>query len=489
MLGASKGDGRMPTSTSSAIAQWVEQNLRVPSSHLQRVSQKYYNLELIMQSKILMEAVLECIPVGIEVVDENGTIVYINKNFETLSGVKRNIKLGKNIFDTNPTGVLAQALKSQTEIYDVLTFAQESKVGAFGNASAIFSEGKLIGAIAALRDVSEIIHLARKYAQVIYTPPKLPDTEVPKYTFSDIVGSSKAIGKAVQLSKKVATTDVTVLLEGENGTGKELFAHSIHAGSSRFKKPFLKINCAAIPENLLESELFGYEHGAFTGASKFKAGIFELADDGSLFLDEIGDMPIMLQAKLLRVLQEREIRRLGGSKTISVDVRIIAATNKDLKQMVAKGLFREDLYYRLNIFSIMIPSLRERIDDLEELSMYFIAKHNQKLKKHIEGIKPEVLEALCQYQWPGNVRELENVIEYAMITTENVFIGLDDIKTRVPIPKTYKGIPTILTIEEMERHMIERALEIYGDSLEGKKQAASALGISLATLYNKLRKQ
>ena len=473
---------------SSAIAQWVEQNLRVPPSHLQRISKRYDRIDLMIQSKKLMEAVLESIPVGIEVVDANGTVVYINRCFETLSGINRNTRLGKNIFDTNPNGILAQALKSQTGIHDVLTFARESKVGAIGNASAIFSDGKLIGAITALREVSEVMHLARKYAQVIYTPPKLPEREIPKYNFSDIIGSSKATTETVRLAKKVATSDATVLLEGENGTGKELFAHSIHAGSSRFNKPFLRINCAAIPENLLESELFGYEHGAFTGASKSKAGIFELAHEGSLFLDEIGDMSPLLQAKLLRVLQEHEIRRLGGSKTISVDVRIIAATNRDLKQMVLKGVFREDLYYRLNVFSLRIPSLRERIDDIEELSHHFIAKHNLRFKKHIRGIETEALDAFCQYLWPGNVRELENVIEYAIIATDSDMIGVNDIKAKIQTPQAPKNQSVMLTIEEMEKRMIEKALKIYGDTMEGKKQAASALGISLATLYNKLRK-
>ncbi len=474
--------------TSSAIAQWVEENLRVPPSHLQRISKRYDRIDLMIQSKKLMEAVLESIPVGIEVVDANGTVVYINRCFETLSGINRHTRLGKNIFNTNPTGILAQALKSQTGIHDVLTFARESKVGAIGNASAIFSDGKLIGAITALREVSEVIHLARKYAQVIYTPPKLPEQEVPKYNFSDIIGSCRETAETVRLAKKVATSDATVLLEGENGTGKELFAHSIHAGSSRFNKPFLRINCAAIPENLLESELFGYEHGAFTGASKSKAGIFELANEGSLFLDEIGDMSLLLQSKLLRVLQEHEIRRLGGSKTISVDVRIIAATNRDLKQMVVKGAFREDLYYRLNVFSLRIPALRERIDDIEALSHHFIAKHNLRSKKHIEGIETEALDAFYHHRWPGNVRELESVIEYAIIATDNHMIGVNDIKAKIPISQAPKCQTALLTIDEMERRMIERALELFGDSMDGKKQAAAALGISVATLYNKLRK-
>ena len=280
----------------------------------------------------------------------------------------------------------------------------------------------------------------------------------------------------------------TVLIEGENGTGKELIAHSIHDSSNRSNNPFFRVNCAAIPEQLLESEFFGHEKGAFTGASKTKVGIFELVNGGTLFLDEIDDMPLLLQSKLLRVLQEGEFRRIGGSETIRVDVRIITATNRDLKQMVSKGDFQEDLYYRINVITLRVPSLRERGEDILELANFFIKKYNKKFRKTIQGLEQSAVRALYVHHWPGNVRELENVIEYAILTTDTAMLSLENIMVKIPTSINPNNTDEIIPLHEMENQLIRKAIHIYGDSLEGKKQAAQALGISLATLYNKLKK-
>ena len=242
-----------------------------------------------------------------------------------------------------------------------------------------------------------------------------------------IIGESPAIQDLYAILERVADTPTTVLITGESGTGKELVARALHDNSGRRDRPFIKVNCAAIPKDLMESELFGYERGAFTGAVGSKPGRFELASGGTLFLDEIGEIPNEMQVKLLRVLQESEFERVGGIKTIRVDVRLVAATNRDLKKEIASGTFREDLFYRLNVVPITLPALRERKSDVPHLVSHFIAKFNARLKKSVEGIEPEALERLTGYAWPGNIRELENVIERAVLFADGVRIRVDDL--------------------------------------------------------------
>ncbi len=255
----------------------------------------------------------------------------------------------------------------------------------------------------------------------------MPAVPTPKEARYGIIGESPKILDVYDILQRVADTPTTVLVTGESGTGKELVARALHENSSRRDKPFIKVNCAAIPKDLMESELFGYERGAFTGAVASKPGRFELATTGTLFLDEIGEIPNEMQVKLLRVLQESEFERVGGIKTIHVDVRLVAATNRDLKKEIASGSFREDLYYRLNVVPIALPALRERRSDIPHLCRYFIAKFNARLKKGVEGIEPEAMERLAAYGWPGNIRELENVIERAVLFADGARIRLDDL--------------------------------------------------------------
>ncbi|WP_278342489.1 sigma-54 interaction domain-containing protein [Parageobacillus thermoglucosidasius] len=476
----------------SSIQKWIEvlstQKHSVTPSDLSKLLEDLLRVQQMEQTNQLLSALLECLPEGIEITDADGNILYVNENLEKITGIKNSMRLGKNIFDVNPNSLLVKALTERKEISDSLTTAPEMNKEVVATASPIFSNGKLIGAMVLIRDITQVIQLAKQLKQTTKYLHEMYNKNSTRYSFSDILGKSSNIQSVIQLAKKVAPTDSTVLIEGENGTGKELFAHSIHAASLRCDKPFLRVNCAAIPEQLLESEFFGHEKGAFTGAIKTKVGIFELASGGTLFLDEIGDMPLSLQAKLLRVLQEGEIRRIGGSDTIKVDVRIIAATNRDLKQMVNQGLFREDLYYRLNVITLRIPSLRERTEDIPELVEFFIRKYNKKTGKMVKGIEPEAIQALRQHSWPGNVRELENVIEYAILTAEGEMISLENITPKIPIPANNYVSDEIMSLEAMERRLIEKALTIYGDTLQGKKQAAEALGISLATLYNKIKK-
>ncbi len=305
------------------------------------------------------------------------------------------------------------------------------------------------------------------------------------HRFADIVGKSNALNAVLDQVEVVAPTESTVLLLGETGTGKELFARAILNYSSRANRPFVKLNCAAIPSGLLESELFGHEKGAFTGAVSQKIGRFELANGGTLFLDEVGDIPVELQPKLLRVLQEQEFERLGSGRTIRVDVRLIAATNRDLAQMVNEKQFREDLYFRLNVFPIRIPPLRERPGDIRLLVQHYVDKYAQRMNRQINSIPEEAMTALCRYSWPGNIRELQNLIERAVILTPgNVLqIQTHDLQQSNPIASTMAG-----TLEDVERQRILEALREAGAVIGGPRGAAARLGLKRTTLLSKMQR-
>jgi formate hydrogenlyase transcriptional activator len=306
-----------------------------------------------------------------------------------------------------------------------------------------------------------------------------------EYIFEEIIGESAALKEVLKQLEVVAPTDSTVLIQGETGTGKELIARALHKLSGRRERTFVKLNCAAIPTGLLESELFGHEKGAFTGAIAQRIGRFELADGGTLFLDEVGDVPLELQAKLLRVLQEQEFERLGSTRTIRVNVRLVAATNRDLNQMVAEKQFRSDLYYRLNVFPITVPPLRERTADIPVLVRYFAQQYARRMNKRIETIPSEAMHVLSGYAWPGNVRELENFIERAVILSQGA-------QLQVPVAELAKAkgmVPSgIATLETAEREHIERALREANWIIGGPAGAATRLGMKRTTLQSKLQK-
>ena len=313
-----------------------------------------------------------------------------------------------------------------------------------------------------------------------------------KITLDNIIGSSDIIIHTKQKSLIASKSSSTVLIEGESGTGKELFARAIHNHSNRADYPFVTVNCAAIPDNLLESELFGYEEGAFTGARKGgKLGKFEIAHKGTIFLDEIGDMSLHLQGKLLRVLQERELDKIGGKSNISIDVRVIAATNRNLERMVQEGHFREDLYYRLNVIPITLPSLRDRKEDIPFLIDYMIKEYSQKLDKDVVGIDEDVKNALVDYSWPGNVRELQNIIEYSINMSSSRILTLDIIPNNIKV-QYYDDVKDkkeeIRTLEDLEKEAIQKAMNKFKNYKKDKELVANALGISRATLYRKLEK-
>src|SRR5467141_987190 len=307
--------------------------------------------------------------------------------------------------------------------------------------------------------------------------------------FEEIVGSSEALRQVLAQVSKVAPTDSTVLILGETGTGKELIARAIHNRSKRSSRAFIRVNCAAIPSSLIASELFGHERGSFTGATQRRLGRFESADGGTIFLDEVGELPVEAQVALLRVLQEREFERVGGSHTVSVDVRVLAATNRDLNAAVGEGVFREDLFYRLNVFPIRMPALRERTDDIPILAEYLIDRYAKRLGKRITRISKKTLDLLQAYHWPGNIRELQNVIERAVILSDGETFFVDETWLVPVVPKSeMPAVPMVANLVEREREMIENALREARGLVSGPTGAAGRLGIPRQTLESKIRK-
>ncbi len=343
----------------------------------------------------------------------------------------------------------------------------------------------VLGDLYVYRDVSKEVEVKRMKAEVFRLRSELETT----YSFTNLVGASDQMQRVYSLMKQAASSDITVLIQGESGTGKELVARSIHFHSSRKNRPFLAINCAAIPETLIESELFGHEQGAFTGAIKQKTGVFEHAREGTILLDEIGDMPALLQAKLLRVLQERKIQRVGGIDFIPIDIRVIVATNKNLELAIEKGEFRKDLYYRISAFPISIPPLRERREDIPSLVKHFLGKHTVSIGKSINSLSTAALQRLLQYDWPGNVRELENAIERAILLETEQTLQADNLLPQFLPVVSRKERPaarkSVNSLEEVEGQTLLQALEFSANNIS---KAARFLGINRSTLYRKLKK-
>jgi formate hydrogenlyase transcriptional activator len=325
-----------------------------------------------------------------------------------------------------------------------------------------------------------------------YATVEYPEEDQPDRRFERIIGRSAVLESVLEQVEQVAPTDSTVLVEGETGTGKELIAHAIHNASQRFGRPFIKLNCAAIPLDLLESEVFGHEKGAFTGAIAQRIGRFEAADKGTLFLDEVGDIPPALQPKLLRVLQEQEFERLGSSRTHKVDVRLVAATNRDLMKMVARGHFRSDLYYRLNVFPILLPALRERREDIPALVRHFVNLFSRRMLKQVDCIPPETMAAFQWYSWPGNIRELQNLVERSVILSRDGVLPnpLRNNQTELPIPSLHRTrtFHPSMALEDSDRALIVDTLEQAGWIVGGPRGAAGKLGLKRTTLLAKMKR-
>jgi len=387
---------------------------------------------------------------------------------------------GMQLLDAIPDDLIKPAVIIMTAYGTISSAVEAMKKGAFDYLTKPLEKDVIVLTV---KKASERMELLKENI-------RLQDALFGKFKIEGIVGESKNMKAVMEVVRKVTPTSVTVLIQGESGTGKELIARAIHYNSPRRTGPFTAINCAAIPENLIESELFGYEPGAFTGATHRKIGIFESTDKGTLFLDEIGDLPSLMQTKILRVLQDKEIRRIGGKDNIKVDVRIIAATNKDLEKEVAKGSFREDLYYRLKVVTVNIPPLRDRREDIPSLVRFFIDKYNNEFGKRIKGISDSSIKALMDYHWPGNIRQLESVIERAVLMSDTGMINLDDIKSELRLP-VEKGVLNIdipdegINFEELEKELIKKAMA-KANNIAAK--AARLLGMSYKTFWYRLEK-
>ncbi|WP_368503868.1 sigma 54-interacting transcriptional regulator [Alkalihalophilus sp. As8PL] len=444
----------------------------------------------------MLEAIIHSSDDAISVVDEHGNGIMINPAYSRLTGLKKEEVINQPATADISEGesMHLRVLETRKAVRGVPLKVGPNKRDVIVNVAPVIVDGEIKGSVGVLHDVSEIKSLNRELKRA----KRLLESLKAKYSFDEIVGSSSEMQVAIEQAKIAASTPVTILLRGESGTGKELFAHAIHNESNRRSFPFIRVNCAALSETLLESELFGYEEGAFSGARRGgKKGLFEDAEQGSIFLDEIGELSSNMQAKLLRVLQEKEIVRVGGTKAISIDVRVIAATNVHLERAIVKKEFREDLYYRLNKMPIYIPPLRERVNDLHQLTQHLLTKLNQDYGRYVHELTNEALHYLKAYHWPGNVRELENVLARAMIYMEagatkitKQHLPILTEKVQAPSPPMGKlNVDENKTLQEMmeeyERNVLKQTIEQCGGN---KTAAAKRLNISIRSLYYKLDK-
>lgn len=423
-----------------------------------------------------IETALEHLDYGMMITNSSGEVLFVNRWMNQF--LDQEIQLGALITSFFPTIETPPMFNDQSPF----NYKKVKMNRFYGDKELLFS----IKPIQTEHMESEFLYIFKE-VENHYSENQL--VIIDDDPFDQIKGSSKAIKNTKSLAFKASTIDSNVLIQGESGTGKELFARYIHRSSARCDGPFVAINCAAIPETLMESELFGYEPGAFTGANKGgKAGKFELAHNGTLFLDEIGDLAIHLQPKLLRAIEYGHVERIGGTKPLPLNVRIIAATNKPLEQMVKKGDFRDDLFYRLSVIPLNIPSLRDRREDIISLAYFFIEEYCKRYSKKILRLSNEAEQALLLYDWPGNVRELANVIEYAIHIEQTDLIQLTSLPSKVSHSSFRSSRNDALNIKAIERRNIQELLSKHGNSLIGKQKIASELGISLSTLYRRLRK-
>lgn len=442
-----------------------------------------------------LQAVLELSSDGIIAVNKKYVITMVNQAFAKLLGKKPEDLLGRNIYDCYDNPVFPKVMETGVPEYGYVTDLNGHEI--IANRVPIRKDGEIVGAlgVVAFKNVDDLYALAQKVdtlrKELDFYKTEWKRLHKERFGLEQIIGEAAGIKLLKNTARRVAKSGSTVLIRGESGTGKELFAHALHLESRRCGEPFVKVNCAAIPENLLESELFGYAEGAFTGARKGgQIGKFELAHKGTIFLDEIGDMSPQMQAKLLRVLQDKTIERLGEGIPRQVDVRVVAATNRNLEELMEKDQFREDLYYRLTVVVLNVPPLRERKEDIKLLTKHFIDKFNHQFGQNVAGVAPEVLDLFHRYDWPGNVRELQNVIERAFNVIDGTVISLRHLPLYL-VEKTNKsrvntslarGLPC--AIAQLEKEAITEALQLTNGN---RNKAAAMLNISRASIFNKIK--
>ncbi|SIT71851.1 sigma-54 interaction domain-containing protein [Edaphobacillus lindanitolerans] len=460
-------------------------------------------LEAFKRKCAYLNTILGTINESCTVIDEEARVVHWTRGAEDIFSVKDEDILGRPITDFFRSDQL-EILKSLQDGSSVLHqqhHAREDLVVLI-NSNPVLLDGEIVGAVVAETDITSQIRLNNELhstsEKLFRLEEQIRKTSSSADPFSYIKGNSRELKRTIDLTTKAARTMASILINGESGTGKELFAKAVHHLRENGDAPFIAINCGAISESLFESEIFGYEKGAFSGAdAKGKKGKVELAKGGTLFLDEIGEMPLEMQVKFLRLLQEKRFFRVGGTKEIEVDFRVVAATNRNLKELVDEGKFREDLYYRLNVVNIKIPPLRDRIEDILELSHYFLYEFSVKYNRPIHGVSQEVMQSLLKHDWPGNIRELRNVIERLVIFSDNGEIKADDLPAEIeritePAVREKAELPAkngsgtlAEQLQEYERAVLVRELENAGGN---KQLCASNLGITRATLYNRMNK-
>ena len=429
---------------------------------------------------------------GILIVDKEGVVRYINPAYTRITKVEEKNIIGRYLSEVRPGSRLTDVVKD--EKMELGAHRKMGDVEYLVNMVPIYEDRKVIGGISLLNELIDIYKLTEKLnlSKIIIQNLKehVKTLGNGKYSFDDIITVDEKSIEVKEFAKRIALADSNVLITGESGTGKELYASAIHNFSARKDFPFIPVNCASFEKNLIESELFGYEEGSFTGAKKNgKTGLFQLAQGGTLFLDEIGELEYGLQGKLLRVLQEKSIRKIGGSKEIPIDVRLICATNKNLEQMIEENTFRRDLYYRIAIMPMSIPPLREKKNDIKAIAEKFLSDLSMKYRKEVR-LNGNALKVLKEYDWPGNIRELKNIIEFTFSMAEGNEIKAEHLPINMKnnINENENILPLSEIVREAEQNYLKKVIEIYGDSVEGKKKAAKALNISLATLYNKLER-
>jgi transcriptional regulator with PAS, ATPase and Fis domain len=441
--------------------------------------------------------VLWSIPDAVCVVDKEGRLLFVNQAYTRILNVPANVAVGRKLEEIAPSAHTLRVLRTGEPIQCDSYYSDDVGVGLVMSATPIFKHGELAGVVTVFRTSKEMLDIYAAYRRanglVDYYQQLLSSEKGRADCFKAVIGHDRTLAKIVGLSAKVAETDTTVLITGENGVGKDILAQAIHQASQRCRQPFIVVNCAAIPDTLLESELFGFENGTFTGAARGgRPGKFELAEGGTIFLDEIGDMSSSMQAKVLRVLQQKEVQKIGSNRVIRVNVRVIAATNRDLGGMVREGQFRADLLYRLNVFPIAIPPLRERKSDIPKLAQLFLDQCSEGRGKRVM-ISPEAFEALERQDWPGNIRQLRNAVERAVILCDGDLLlpehfGLSDVAEPSPsaelqpnVARAQEGLKE--RIRELERKAYEDALSGCGGN---KSKAMQKLGVSRRTFYKRL---
>lgn len=456
-----------------------------------------WELNEIKELKEKFQLILETVQDGICVVNSEGVITYINAAYQKICGETYENLIGQNVFALAPDGNRARVLKTGQKITGgISTKANGIKIVA--NVTPIVIDGEITGVLSVMKDITAVKELVEKLdmmsAKAAYLEEELIRTKKIGPAFDRIIGTGGKLMDALAIASKAAISKYTVMINGESGTGKELLAEAIHYTSPRANGPFIRVNCAAIPPTLMESELFGHEKGAFTGAYKTKYGKFELANEGTIFLDEIGEMDKNMQVKLLRVVQNKEFQRVGGEETIKLDIRIIAATNQKLEDLVASGDFREDLYYRLNVIPILLPPLRERKEDIPLLVETFSKRIGEELAKENIRFSKSAIEAFVAYNWPGNIRELENLLERTLLLTESDTIEVKDLpsymrdhlpsRLEMTEPSMVLNEDDVDTWENYEKKIIAHALEKYGSC----NAAGKALGLNHKTVSAKAKK-